>query len=95
MDSNKDRFEITEMFMAQADINRRFYGTIRRDIDGDGNPVVYGKIKVLNGSICAQAEDQWKLGDMLDTLVLMILDYGLHSDTGKTSVNAGETYFLN
>ncbi len=86
MTNKKDNLEITELFMAKAGRHgwdRCFHGTIKRETDADGNPVVYGKIKVLDGFICAQAENQWKLGDMLDTLVLMILDYGLHSKTRK------------
>lgn len=76
------KIEITELFMAKAgknDWNRCFHGTIRRETDATGNPVVYGKIKVGDGFICASAKDQWELGDRLDEMVLMILDYGLHS----------------
>lgn len=75
--------------------DRCFHGTIKRDIDSDGNPVVYGRIKVLDGFVCTQAKDQWELGDRLDELVLMILDFGLHSDTGITSTIVGKPYFLN
>jgi len=94
MAGKKDRLEISELFMAQASINRRFFGTIKRSFDVDGVPVVYGKIEVLDGFILAQAETQEELGERLDELVLMALDFGLHSDTGKISVIAGMTYFL-
>ncbi len=98
MDKKKDRLEITELFMAKAGKqgwDRCFHGTIKREIDADGHPVVYGKIKVNDGYIYAQAGDQWILGEKLDELILMILDYSLHSDTGKTSVIAGTPNFLN
>ena len=99
MKSKKDlKLEITEIFMAKAGKrgwDRCFHGTIKRETDENGNPVVRGKIWVNDGYIYAQAEDQWELGDKLDELVLMILEYGLHSDTGITSVIAGTPYFAN
>ena len=99
MKDKKDmRIEIQEIFMGKCGRHgwdRCFYGTIKRETDADGNPVVYAKIKVNDGFIYATAKDQWELGDKLDELVLMILDYGLHSDAGKTSVIAGSPYFLN
>lgn len=99
MDKRKDsRLEITEIFMAKAGKqgwDRCFNGTIQRSTDENGNPVVRGKIRVHDGYIFAQAGDQWELGDKLDELVLMILDFELPSDTGITSVIAGKPYFLN
>jgi hypothetical protein len=64
--------------MAQADIDWRFYSTIQRAFDSDGHHVVRGMIKVNNGYICARARDQWELGEKLDELVLLVLDWGLH-----------------
>ena len=81
--------------MAQACRDRRFFGTIKREIDSDGVPVVRGKIKVLDGFVCAQADAQEELGKRLDEMVLMILDYGLHSEAGVTSEVADTTCFLN
>ena len=83
------RIEITEIFMAKAGrgntgFDRCFHGTIRRERDGDGNPVVYGRIKVNDGYIIASASSQFELGEKLDELVLMILDGGLHEKTGRT-----------
>lgn len=99
MKKKKDpNIEITELFMAKAGKqgwDRCFHGTITRETDRNGNPVVRGKIKVNDGYIYAQAKDQKKLGDKLDEMVLMILDFGLHSDTGITSVIAGTPYILN
>ena len=75
------KIELTELFMAKCgnDWNRCFHGTIKRDFDADGNPIVYSKIKVNDGYIYAMAEDQWILGDMLDEMVLLILDYDIHN----------------
>lgn len=91
------RIEIQELFMAKCgnDFGRCFHGTIRREHDENGNPVVYGKIKVGDGLIYASASDQWQLGTKLDSIVEMILDGGLHSDSGRSYDIAGKQYFLN
>jgi hypothetical protein len=96
MNKKKDlKLEITELFMAKADWKRCFFGTIKRGIDDNGNPIVRAKIKVNDGYIYAMAEDQCILGEMMDKLILMILDKGLHSNTGLTSMIAETPYFLN
>ena len=96
MSDKKDKFEITELFMAKAgnDWSRCFHGTIRRENDDDGNPVVYAKIKVGEGYIIARAKDQWELGEKLDEMVLMVLDYGLQSDSVATINILGSEIFL-
>ena len=86
MNKKKDmKIQLTEIFMAKAGRkgwDRCFHGTIKREFDADGSPIVIGKIKVLNGFILAQAKDQWELGEMLDEIVLMVLDRGLHVEAG-------------
>ena len=94
-DKKEDKFKITELFMAQADINRRFFGTIKRGYDADGTPVVRGRIEVQDGFVLAQAGCQDDLGTRLDELVKMVLDMGLHSDSGATQIILGTTCFLN
>lgn len=78
------KIEMTEIFMAKAgnDFSRCFHGTIKRETDENGNPIVRSKIKVNNGYILAEAEDQWVLGEKLDQLVIMILNKGLHDNKG-------------
>lgn len=96
MNKKKDlKLEITEIFMARASVDRCFFGTIKRLIDENGKPYVYGKINVFNGFVCAQDSDQWELGDRLDDIVLMVLDYGLHNGACKTITIAGIPYFVN
>ena len=95
MDNNKGKLEITELFMAQADKNRRFYGTIKRGCDADGSPVVRGRIEVQDGFVLAQAGCQDDLGTRLDELVKMVLDMELHSDVGATQIISGIACFLN
>jgi hypothetical protein len=95
MDSNKGKLEITELFMAQADINRRFFGTIKRGWDADGTPVVHGRIEVQDGFFLAQDSCQDGLGIRLDELVKMMLDMGLHSESGAIQIILGTACFLN
>ena len=72
----KDRLKITELFLAQVNKEVSFLGTIERYIDSDGNPKVFGRIKVNDIYVCAQASDQFELGTKLDELVTMVY-YGL------------------
>ncbi len=52
-------------------------------------------VTMNGGYIYAQAEDQWLLGERLDQLVLMILDFGLNSVAGKTISICNTEFFLN
>ena len=85
----------TELFMAKAYRDRRFYGTIKRETNSDGTPAVRGKIMVLNGFICAQAACQDVLGERLVELVKMVLDEGLHDDAGITNRISDTELFMN
>lgn len=69
----KDRLQITELFMAQASRDERYYGTIQRLRDSDGVPYVYGEIKVGNGFVCARADNDVELGRKLDEMVRMVV----------------------
>jgi hypothetical protein len=88
---------LTELFMAKPlnDFSRCFYGTIKRLRDPDGIPYVFGKIKVMDGFIMAQGKDQWELGERLDQLVKMVLDFDLNASAGKKTVIAGTPIFHN
>lgn len=90
-----DRFEITEMFMAQADHDRCFYGIIKRSKDANGNPHLFSRIIINDGLVQACASDQKVLGKMLDEMCIMVLDMGLHSETGVYIEIFGDKYFLN
>jgi len=90
--SGKTNINITEIFTAKAGkgmkgFDRCFHGTIRREVDDNDNPVVFGKIDVNDCEIYATAKDQWELGDKLDELVIMILDHDLHETNCVTAIN--------
>lgn len=101
MDNKKDdKIQITELFTAKAgkDWTRYFHGTIQREKDENGKEcLVRGKIiiktHIHDGYILATGKDQWELGEKLDLLVLMILDYGLHDNfANETRINYNICY---
>ena len=96
MDKKKeDRFEITEMFMGQASVDRCFYGCIKRLKDDNGNPSVFSRLVMPDGLLCASAPEQNELGENLDNLCKMVVDEGVHSDIGVSTEIFGTDFFLN
>lgn len=89
------RFLVTEMFLAEASNGKCFFGIIKRSHDDQGNPHVFSRITICDGSIMACASNQWILGKMLDELCDMVLIYGIHNDTGVYTELCGEKYFYN
>jgi hypothetical protein len=98
-DKKDDNIRLKELFMAKAGIgnkgfDRCFHGTIRRETDADGNPICYSKINIDDGYVCSMGKDQWVLGNRLDELVLLVLDYDIHSQPITASI-CNELYYLN
>lgn len=93
--NKKNKIQINELFMAQADINRRFYGTIRSSKDDTGNPCVSGKIRINQGYIYSKSDKQITLGLKLDEMVILILDNGLHEQHERTQTICDIDFFLN
>ena len=84
-EKKRSNLNLTELILVKAgnDWNRCYYGTIRRDHDEHGNPIIYGKIQIGSGYIYATAPDQWELGKKLDEMVHIILDYNLPKKKGN------------
>ena len=95
MNDKKLKVEITELFMAQADKFRKFFGTIKREKDKSGNRIVRGKIEINDGHIYAIAGNQELLGKNLDDMVKFILDGNLHETEGIKIKIADTDFFLN
>jgi hypothetical protein len=92
--------EITELFMAKCGkkgFDRCFYGTINREKDENGKEVAVSSAIYMKDEryIWARAEDQWKLGELLDAIVEWRLVYGLHKDMGKFTRIAEKRFFHN
>lgn len=95
-----ERFEITELFMATNGRNNMkecYYGVIRRDKDENGKEISVNCNILIpgRGMVWAEAEDQWKLGPVLDDLVELQLSRGIHDDPGVTSSIAETKFFHN
>lgn len=96
----KERFEIMEMFMAtcgKGNFEKCFYGTISREKDDSGKEIsCSSKIYIpKEGFVWSRAEDQRKLGELLDAIVEWRLVYGLHKDVGKCSTIAEKWFYHN
>jgi hypothetical protein len=93
---NSDRLQIVELFMAKADPKRCFFGIIKRWEDDKGTPYVASKIVMPNdGYIVAQEHNQRILGTMLDEICVMVLDCGIHDNSGVSYEIFGIDFFLN
>jgi hypothetical protein len=77
------RVEITEMFMAQADEERCFYGSITRSRDERGNPHLFSRIMIDDGLIVSSSHNQKTLGKQLDEMCVMVLDKDIHKVDGE------------
>jgi hypothetical protein len=88
-----DRFQITEMFMAEAG-KKCFYGIIKRSQDANGNPHLFSRIIINDGIVQACSSEQKMLCSILDEMCAMYLK-GLNKDTGVFQKILGEKYFLN
>jgi hypothetical protein len=70
---------ITELFLVKADWQRTFIGSIKRTIDLNGIPVVFGEAIIQDGKIWSKAINQEVLMKSMDDICIMKLDMGLHS----------------
>lgn len=92
---NKEKLEITELFCAQPDKERCFFGCIKRLNDNSGNSFVFSRIVMPDGLLCASAPAQDELSTNLDKMCKMIVDEGLHSDFGVFTEILSNKFFLN
>jgi hypothetical protein len=87
---------VTELMLVKAgDWDRTFVGTIKREIDDRGNPVIRGEVIITEGRIWSMAANQNQLCRNLDELCLLKLDCGLHASDGIYWGDGFVKYFLN
>ena len=91
----KQKIEITEMFVAKACPTRVFWGIITRRVDENGNPVVFSRILMDDGLLCASAENQKILSENLNFLAKLVCFTPLHEDHGIVEEIFGTDFFLN
>ena len=93
--TKKQKIEITEMFVAKACPARVFWGIITRRVDENGNPVVFSRILMDDGLLCASAENQKILSENLNLLAKLVCFTPLHEDHGVVQEIFGTDFFLN
>jgi hypothetical protein len=93
--AKKQKIEITEMFVAKACPARVFWGIITRRLDENGNPVVFSRILMDDGLLCASAENQQILSKNLNLLAKLVCFTPLHEDHGVVEEIFGTEFFLN
>jgi hypothetical protein len=87
--------EITELFLVKADWNRTFMAQIIREKTCDDKNIIRGIVIINEGKVWSVADNEEELGEYLDDICLMKLDYDLHSNAGVTAEIFGEDFSLN
>ena len=77
-EENQERFQLTELFMAMAGKDRNFHGTMKRDKDENGNPLIRGKLLVNEGSILITGNSCKAMWRAADDMAKLKLDLALH-----------------
>jgi hypothetical protein len=95
MRKNPQKVDFVRMFMAQADHDRCFYGTLKEDKDVNGNSSFFSRITINDGILMASAEDRKTLSKILNEMCIMYLDKGLHNDKGKYIPNWYGKIYIN
>lgn len=91
----KQKVEVSEIFVAKACKHKIFWGIITRTQDDLGNPILFSRIMMDDGLLCAQESDQKTLANNLNSMARMIVFEGLHSKRGLTKEIFGSDFFLN
>jgi hypothetical protein len=76
--------QITELYLVKADWNRTFMAQIIRERTEEGKEIVRGNVVINEGKVWSVADTEDELGDYLDDICIMKLDYGLHDQPGLT-----------
>jgi hypothetical protein len=95
MEKKLPNIQITELFLIKADWHRTFMGQIVRENTEDGKEIIRGNVTVNEGKIWSVAESEEVLGNYLDDICTLKLDYGLHASCGISEEVAGTPFFLN
>ena len=91
--NNRERFQLTEMFAAKVDNDRFFYGIIKDITDYNGNELLFSRIKINNGYICANDVDRKRLSDKVDEIAILVVDKKIHEIESK-SIDIFESPFV-
>ena len=87
--------QITELYLVKADWHRTFMAQIVRDKTTDGQDIIRGSVVIDEGKVWSMADTEDELGDNLDDICIMKLDYGLHEKGGVNIQISGIYFYLN
>lgn len=77
------------------DWSRTFVGTIKRFTEPDSSKIIVGRIPVNEYVIISRGMDKDELGNRLDQLTLLVLDYNLNQMPAHMIEYAGVALYLN
>ena len=75
--------QITEIFLVKADWNRTFMGQIIKETSADGQETFRGSVVINEGKAWSIGKTEEELGNYLDDICTLKLDYKLHDNKGK------------
>ena len=81
-DKKDERFQMTELFMAKADWERTYVGSLKRD-SAHGKKVFRGSIIIEGNKVVGANQDEEGLYTAMDDMCVLILDHGLHESRGE------------
>ena len=85
-DSRKEKFELAELFLVAADIERTFVAT-RLEREHDNGEIFYAAIvKVHEGEMVSASESESGVENNLDIMCMLKLDFELHETEAISSL---------
>jgi hypothetical protein len=87
--------QLTELFLIKADWDRTFMAEIIQEKTDDGKVFIRGNVVINEGKAWSVGSTEEELGNYLDEMCILKLDYNLHSNAGVTIQIFGVDFFLN
>lgn len=89
--------KVTELFLVKCgnDWTRTFVGTLHRCKNENGNDVYRCRVVINEGYIIGMAYTREELGNKLDEICKLKLDFHLHEEAGITSEIFGLSFSQN
>jgi len=94
METNKNKFSVSELFLVMADWNRTYTGIISREKTKHGT-LCRGNVIIDEGKVVSMAQTEKVLTQNLDHICRLKLDHGLHEKAGESTIIMGNESFLN
>lgn len=87
--------ELTELSLFKADWGRTFMGEIRREEYKDGSEIIRGKVVVNEGCMYSAAPTLDVLRTYVDSMIILKLDFSMHSRSFRASMICDIEFNLN